>query len=192
MPNTKKHHHQRLYPVTVIFSFTAKKGKEAEVEKWAHIITHAALKFNGNLGANWIKPSGKSRVFTVIYKFVDSNDAHAWTSSEVRKQLLKKAGPIIEEPEPTKLQEVTGLETWFTLPGQKSLIPPPRWKMVIATMIGIYPIGLIYQAYLVTYIKEIPLLLRPVALSLILTPILTYVIMPQLTKLLRRWLYPNA
>lgn len=100
--------------------------------------------------------------------------------------------PLVKETKTNTFQNVTGLETWFTLPGKATIKPPPRWKMVIATMIGIYPIGLIYQAYLVPYIKVLPLLLRPVTLSLLLTPLLTYVIMPQLTKLLRRWLYPNT
>lgn len=190
MTKNKTHHHKRLYPVTVIFTFTAKKGHEKDVEKWAHEITHTAIKFEGNLGANWIKPTGKSRDYTVIYKFIDNDDAHKWISSDIRKQFIKKAEPIIEQVQPKKLQEVTGLETWFTLPGQRSVVPPPRWKMVIATMIGIYPIGLIYQVYLIQYMKLVPILLRPIALSLILTPILTYVIMPQVTKLMRKWLYP--
>lgn len=189
--NRGAHQHKRIEPVTLVFTVTAKNGKEKELEKWAHIMTKEAIKFEGNLGGNWIKPSGKSREYTVIYKFVDTKDSHKWENSAVRKRLLKKAEPLIEEHRPHRLQEVTGLETWFTLPGRVTIMPPPRWKMVIATMIGIYPIGLVYQAYFVPYMKVIPLILRPIALSLLLTPVLTYLIMPRLTKLLRSWLYPE-
>ncbi|HSX09936.1 MAG TPA: antibiotic biosynthesis monooxygenase [Candidatus Saccharimonadales bacterium] len=185
----KESHH--LQPITLIFTFTVKKGKEKEFEEWAHEITHEEQHFEGHLGNNWIKPVPGGRDYTVIYKFIDAQHFHKWEHSDIRKKLLKKVEPLIQEYRPQRLQQVTGLETWFTLPGKVTVKPPPRWKMVIATMIGIYPIGLIYQAYLVDAILKLPLLLRPIALSLILTPILTYIIMPQLTKLLQRWLYPK-
>ena len=183
------HHHMRVEPVTLAFSFVVKNGKEKEFEQWAHEITEAGRHFEGHLGSNWIRSS--NRDYTVVIKFLDIEDAHKWLNSSIRKRLLKKVIPLVIEFKPNKFQNVTGLETWFTLPGSATIKPPPRWKMVIATMIGIYPIGLVYQAYLVGYFRDIPLLLRPVALSLILTPVLTYVIMPQLTKLLRSWLYPG-
>jgi antibiotic biosynthesis monooxygenase (ABM) superfamily enzyme len=190
--NSKSHHHKHIEPVTLVFSFTVKKGKEKEFEQWAHEITDAGKHFEGHLGSNWIHTSNNSRNYVVVIKFLDVNDSKKWLRSSVRKRLLQKMYPLVEEDKANRLQNVTGLETWFTLPGRMTLKPPPRWKMVIVTMIGIYPIGLIYQAYLLSYLRLLPLFLRPIALSLILTPILTYVIMPQLTKLLRKWLYPET
>lgn len=180
-------HH--LMPVTLVFAHKVKKGKEKLFEKWAHEITKAGMQFEGHLGSNWIK-SGE-REYTVIYKFIDLEHSLKWERSKIRKKFLKEAEALLEPHGRQRLQKVTGLETWFTLPEKATIKPPPRWKMVIATMIGIYPIGLIYQAYLVPDVKALPLLLRPIALSLILTPVLTYIIMPNLTKLLRHWLYPN-
>jgi uncharacterized protein len=183
------HHHMPVQPVTLTFSFIINKGKEKEFEEWAHEITQAVTHFGGHLGSNWIRVG--SREYLVVIKFLDIEDSNKWLQSSVRRRLIKKVLPLVKEFKPNNLQNVTGLETWFTLPGRVTIKPPPRWKMVIATMIGIYPVGLLYQAYLVGEFKNIPLLLRPVALSLILTPILTYVIMPQLTKVLRTWLYPD-
>lgn len=185
------HHHMQVEPVTLVFSFTVNKGKEKEFESWAHEITVAGSHFEGHLGSNWIRTASNGREYIVIVKFIDLDDSNRWLKSSVRKRLIKKVLPLIKEQNSNSLQNVTGLETWFTLPGRMTIKPPPRWKMVIATMIGIYPIGLLYQAYLVGYLREIPLLLRPIALSLLLTPALTYVIMPQVTKLLRNWLYPE-
>jgi uncharacterized protein len=183
------HHHRQVDPVTITFHFTVNKGKEKKFEQWAHEITTAVSHFEGHLGSNWIR-TGKDE-YIVVIKFIDVEDSNKWIYSPIRKRLIKKVLPLVKETAPDKLQHVTGLETWFTIPGHVTIKPPPRWKMVIATMVGIYPIGLLYQAFLVGYFKEIPLLLRPVALSLILTPVLTYIIMPQLTKLLRTWLYPG-
>jgi len=191
MKNESSHHHSQVEPVSLVFSFTVKKGKEKQFEEWAHEITEAGKHFEGHLGSSWIRTSNDASNYIVIVKFVDIEDSNKWLRSSIRKNLLKKMYPLVKETKPDKVQNVTGLETWFTLPGRATIKPPPRWKMVIVTMIGIYPIGLIYQAYLVPYFKLLPLLLRPVALSLLLTPLLTYLIMPQLTKLFRNWLYPG-
>lgn len=191
MNKTSSHHHTRKEPVTLVFSFSVNKGKEKQFEKWAHEITEAGSHFVGHLGSNWIRVPG-TRNYVVIVKFLDVADSNAWLRSSVRKRLLKEVETLVQEHGPNRVQNVTGLETWFTLPGNGMIKPPPRWKMVIATMIGIYPIGLIYQGFLLPYFIHIPLLMRPVALSLLLTPLLTYVIMPNLTKLLRKWLYPSV
>jgi antibiotic biosynthesis monooxygenase (ABM) superfamily enzyme len=35
---------------------------------------------------------------------------------------------------------VTGLETWFTLPGAPGAVPPPPYKMALLTWITIFPL----------------------------------------------------
>jgi hypothetical protein len=178
-------------PVTLVFSWKVKRGKEKEFEKWAHETTTAASHFEGHLGANWIKPPANSRNFTVIYKFDTTDNFMRWEKSSIRHNLLNKAKKLTDNQTPKKIEQITGLETWFTLPGSLTIKPPPKWKMVIATAIGIYPIGLIFQAFVAPHMNDIPLLLRPVVLSLILTPLMTYAIMPNITKLFQSWLYPN-
>jgi antibiotic biosynthesis monooxygenase (ABM) superfamily enzyme len=185
------HHHKQIEPVSLVFSFTVNKGKEKQFEKWAHEITTAVEHFEGHLGSSWIRTSNNAMDYIVIIKFFDLVDSNRWLESSIRHSLIQKVLPLVKETKPDSVQNVTGLETWFTLPGRVTLKPPARWKMVIVTMIGIYPIGLLYQAYLVPYFKLLPLLLRPVALSLLLTPLLTYVVMPRLTKWFRHWLYPD-
>jgi antibiotic biosynthesis monooxygenase (ABM) superfamily enzyme len=182
---------QNTEPVTLVFRFKVKKDKEKEFEQWAHAITQAALHFEGYLGSNWIHHGPNSREYLVIYKFSNFQLFQKWAHSSIREKYLKKVNPLIEQQRPERLKKITGLETWFTLPDEVMIKPPPRWKMVIATMIGIYPVALIYQVFLIKYIGKVPLLFRPIALSLILTPILTYVIMPNLTKLFHKWLYPE-
>jgi uncharacterized protein len=36
-----------------------------------------------------------------------------------------------------------------------------------------------------------PLLFRPIAFAGVLVPLMTWIVMPRLTRLLRRWLYPR-
>lgn len=182
---------QNTEPVTLVFTWKVKKGKEKQFESWAHKTTQAASVFEGHLGANWIKPQANTRNYTVIYKFDTPENFMQWEDSEVRHTLLKESENLTENQTPKKLEQITGLETWFTLPGSLTIKPPPKWKMVIATALGIYPIGLFFQAFVAPHMNEVPLLLRPVVLTLLLTPFMTYVIMPNVTKLLKAWLYPQ-
>jgi antibiotic biosynthesis monooxygenase (ABM) superfamily enzyme len=84
----------------------------------------------------------------------------------------------------------TGMETWFSLP-DRSVHAPPRWKMALVTFSGVYPLSVILQLTAVPAAKEWPLPLRALVFPVILVPLLTYVIMPGLSRLLRDWLYPG-
>src|ERR1700722_19360049 len=142
MDKKSSHHHMQVEPVTLTFHFDVSKGSEKDFEQWAHEITEAVSHFEGHLGSNWICISSSAREYIVILKFLDVQDSNRWLNSTIRKRLIKRVIPLVKQNKPDRLQNVTGLETWFTLPGHMTMKPPPRWKMVIATMIGIYPIGL--------------------------------------------------
>jgi hypothetical protein len=49
------------------------------------------------------------------------------------------------------LQQLTGLETWFKLPGCNvpTMKPPPRWKMWLVSIVAVYPLVLVFQALVV-------------------------------------------
>lgn len=178
-------------PVTLVFSWKVKKGKEKQFERWAHKTTQAAAHFEGHLGANWIKPAANAKTYTVIYKFDTVEHFSNWEDSPIRHKLLKQLANYTENDEPKKVEQLTGLETWFTLPGSLTIKPPPRWKMLIATAVGIYPLGLFFQAFIAQYLHLVPLWIRPIILIGMLTPLMTYVVMPFVTKQLKPWLYPS-
>jgi len=87
---------------------------------------------------------------------------------------------------------VTGLESWFTLPGEPSIVPPPAHKMALVTWITIFP--LITAIVVVTgpLLEELPLAVRLGITTALAVPLMTWVVMPRVTRLLRGWLYPNA
>jgi antibiotic biosynthesis monooxygenase (ABM) superfamily enzyme len=178
-------------PVTLVFSWNVKKGKEKKFEAWAHEITKAADTFEGHLGANWIKPPPNNQTYTLIYKFDTYDNFRKWEQSEIRKNLLKKGMSLTTQEKPKKLQQLTGLETWFTMPGSLTIKPPPQWKMAIASFLGIYPLALIFQLFLGSFVQHLPIYIRPFLLAGFMIPLMTFVVMPNVTKLLKKWLYPK-
>jgi uncharacterized protein len=92
---------------------------------------------------------------------------------------------------------MTGLEFWFTpyFKDESSplipLPPPPRYKMVIVTIpvISILLLTLVPQINFLTEMLSIPFPVRLVIALTITVLLMSYVIMPLLTKLLKFWLF---
>jgi uncharacterized protein len=172
-------------PVTIAVTFKVKPRREGDFEQWAHDITIAASKYPGHLGASWIR-SGAT--YHVIYRFADHALFHDWHESAVRASFLERLSPIATLVTDDHL---TGLETWFELPNQPGLPAPPRWKMAIATWIGVFPLLTLLQWMLGSRLANLPLIARVMLLTLIVVVLMTYVVMPRLARVLRRWLYPG-
>jgi len=100
-------------------------------------------------------------------------------------------GELIEADQ--GLQQLTGLETWFKLPGSKvpTMKPPPRWKMWLVSMVAVYPLVLAFQVLVVPRMAGLPLPVRALAFPVVLLTLMTFVVMPVVTRVLRRWLGPR-
>ena len=160
-------------------------GRERDFEEWAHRIVSAAARYGATDTIITPDPATPTRrVF--VQHFPNEEASRAWEESEERNRLVQEAGDF-STPD---LQRATGLETWFVLPGEGAIVPPPRWKMLLVTLIGSYPLVVLYSAFVLPSLEGWPLLVRAAVLPIVLLSLMTYVVMPQLTRLLRRWLYP--
>jgi antibiotic biosynthesis monooxygenase (ABM) superfamily enzyme len=69
------------------------------------------------------------------------------------------------------------------------MTPPPRWKMAIITWIAIYPIITILLLILGPVILgHLPIPAVTLILSVTLVALMTFVVMPVLTRAFRPWL----
>jgi antibiotic biosynthesis monooxygenase (ABM) superfamily enzyme len=194
--NTDRHSN----PVTVIVKRIAKKDKIKEFEEWLSGISKEVSKQEGSMGIDIIRPTNnnKSKLeYVVIFRFNNYHNLAKWEKSPIRNEWLRKGRKLIEaDPD---VQKLTGLEFWFTpffKDESSSMIPlqpPPRYKMVIVTIpvISVLLLTLVPQIHLLTEMLSIPFPLRLVISITITVLIMTYVIMPTLTKLLKSWLFKN-
>jgi antibiotic biosynthesis monooxygenase (ABM) superfamily enzyme len=178
-----------IEPVTIVVSRDVVPGHEAEYQAWMRRMIELARRFPGNLGATVLVPDAPpSNRRIVIHRWADEPSMHAWEASEERHRLLMEA----EEFSTFQSQRATGLETWFSLRDLGLVRPPPRWKMFVVTLMGAYAVGLLLALTLVPRLSDVPLLIRQAAISVAFTGLLTFVVMPRLTRLLRRWLYASS
>jgi uncharacterized protein len=173
-------------PVTVDIIKQVKLGCEDQFESVLVDLIAAAEGFDGHLGANVFRSGSEYRI---VFKFNHLTNLQAWEASAMRRKLLERAKHLtIGEG---KLQVITGLETWFTLSTEQAIVPPPRYKMLIVTCLAAFPtinaIGWVLQPLL----QILPPLLRTLVSMVTLLTLMTYVIMPRMTKLFAQLLYPK-
>ena len=187
-------------PVTVIVKRIAKRDKIKEFEEWLSGISKEVSRQEGSMGIDIIKPtpniSNKSKPeYVIIFRFNTYENLDKWEKSPIRHEWLQKGRKLAESD--YDVQKMTGLEFWFTpyFNDESSpmipLQPPPRYKMVIVTIpvISILLLTLVPQIHFLTEMLLIPFPIRLVIALAITVLLMTYVIMPLLTKLLKPWLF---
>jgi uncharacterized protein len=171
-------------PLTVVVTWRIRRGCEPEFEAWRREISTAALKFPGHMGIDVILPGATRGEYVVVFRFDTYQHLRAWQESDIRRELLKKAEPF-RESEPTYRLE-SGLEYWFAPPGTPT--SPPRWKMALVTVIGVWPVSMLVPWLLNPFIASLPRPLKALVVSVGIVIVLTWAAMPVLVKLLRPWL----
>ena len=125
-----------------------------------------------------------------MHTFRTADELQRWSDSPERGALTGRLGRIATRSGGP--QRITGLEGWFASSGSTPTIkPPPRWKMWLASFMGAYPLVVLFQWLAAPALEDVPLLLRAALLPLVLLSLMTYLVMPFVTRLLHGWLYPR-
>lgn len=175
--------------VTVCISVKARPGREKDLERWLEGVGQAASQFNGHQGLTVLRPSGTASAdYVYIFRFDTYDHLKQWEDSEVRRQWVEQLQDLTTGA--ARKQILTGLEYWFTLPGTAITSPPPRYKMVIVTVLAIYPLSTLLPPLLGPFLGFLPPLVRSLLVSVLLVLLMTYAVMPLMTRLFARWLFP--
>ncbi|MEO1401330.1 MAG: antibiotic biosynthesis monooxygenase [Cyanobacteria bacterium J06635_1] len=175
-------------PVTAVISQQVKRNREADYERWTQQISAIARQFPGHRGVTVIRPdAGICIEYVTILKFDCYAHLKHWLDSAERQRCLEQAKPLIVKP--SKIQILTGFETWFTMPNRSQQKPPPRYKMAILTTLAVFGAVNLLNPLLLPLFSGLPGLFSSLLSTYFVVLLLTYVVMPRLTKLFYRWLY---
>ncbi len=163
-------------------------GKEQEFQSALRRFLGESFIHGGVHGAGMITsiPGGHKRDIGILRTFNDDAERDAFYNSDLFKDWEEYASRVTEGvPE---YRELNGLEAWFRAPGS----PPPRWKMAVATLIGVFPTSLFLTLTIGNLIHALPVVLRALIMATAMVILLTWVIMPFVTKILKKWFHPNT
>ena len=164
---------------------TVAPGRENEFEDWSAALTRAAAAWPGFLGAGLLRPGHVGEAWHVVFRFATPADLASWESSPERAAILAAGEPLVYA---TASHRVTGLETWFALPG-RTAPAPPRWKMFVVSAAAIYLLNVVLTTLYGSFIASSPTVLRIALVSVPVTALMTWVVMPPAARALERWLY---
>ncbi|KAA3644840.1 MAG: antibiotic biosynthesis monooxygenase [Chloroflexi bacterium] len=178
-------------PVTVVISAMVRPSRVQDYEEWQQGINNASAKFDGYLGVDIIRPSHHTHPeYVTILRFADYEALRAWEQSEERGEWLKKAeGMLLAK---SWVAKPSGLQVWFNRPDFEGHLPRPAYyKLVIVGMLAVYPLILLVDTAISPFTAGWPHLLRLLLSVTFVSALLTYPVMPTLTRLLDGWLYPH-
>jgi antibiotic biosynthesis monooxygenase (ABM) superfamily enzyme len=178
--------------VTVLVTRRVKVGHEAAFEQASRDMTAAASGFPGYLGGQLVHPDEEGsgdepHLYHVVFAFDTAAHLQGWQQSPTRSLGLAAIAPHIESQ---TLRQVSGLGYWFAAPVGPKQNPPPRWKVAVVTWLGICPTVFALFLLLGPLLAAWPLLPRVMLLTALVVLVMTWGVAPQLTQLLKPWLYP--
>ncbi len=185
---------QKIDPVTVVVSDVVYPDRVDDYETWLEGINRVVETFEGFLGVDIIRPRDREHPeYVIIVRFDTCDNLRQWQSSEQCHDWIRQSRDMVIS-EDTQIQQSSGLELWFTLPGSRSTktMQPPYYKMVIMGVMAVYPLILLVNLLLGPLLGDLPQLLGMFISVIAVSALMSYPVMPWLSQLLRPWLYPKS
>lgn len=177
-------------PVTVVVRRRVNPGSESVYEQWLNRLTGEASALPGYLGSQFQKPSGPGAPYISIFRFDTVEHLDAFERSDLRARYLAEIAPHVAAD--AVWDRVTGLEVWFDPPKGTVTAQPSPHRMALVLIVVVFALVLTLNLALGPIIGDWPLALRLLATVILQVGLMTYVIMPPLTRALARWIYPST
>ncbi|MDD2305347.1 MAG: hypothetical protein PHP53_11670 [Prolixibacteraceae bacterium] len=176
---------------SVVITHHIKDGKQKEYENWLNKIGSVSKSFDGNIDWQIIRPIPDLTFnYTVIIRFDTIENLKIWMESKERKQLIEEITPIFTKDDNYRIK--TGLDFLFESEDEKPK-PPVRWKQYLVTWSAIFPLSVFVPLIVLPIFKSINLsdnhYLNSFLISGTIVFLMIFVIMPNYTKLIRKWLF---
>lgn len=181
-------------PVTLVISEVVDPDRIDDYETWTRGINQAARQFEGFIAVEVLRPRDNAySEYVVIVRFDSYDHLRRWVTSSLYQQWIEKSRGLISR---RSLRHMTnGLEIWFSQPRSSRDLPtpqPPYYKKVILGVLAVYPLILLANALLGSFLDPLPSRLGLLISVTFVSALLTYPVMPFLTKILDFWLYPES
>lgn len=178
---------------------------EPRVAAWRQVqseLNSAAAASPGFTGIDVFEPTRESNVWTTVITFQSPADLEAWKGSPVRERLLERAAALSRSE--VRVQPA-GSGSWFSVSTAPSF-RTPTWKQAMVVLAVLYPLVTAFNLTIGDWIGKglsvngirvveglgLPFPAVIFVGNLVGTVLLTWVLMPFATRIMRWWLDPFA
>jgi antibiotic biosynthesis monooxygenase (ABM) superfamily enzyme len=176
--------------VTVVVTRKVKRGHESQYEDWLRRLLNESKSLKGYIGSTIQRPPSGSTEYTSIFRFDTVDNLRKFEESELRSRYLREAVDYVDADAVWK--KYTGLEFWFSPPKGAIIPQPSRLRIALVTLAVVF--GLVVSIGQLVNIAagEVPSYVRLFVTISIEIFLMTYVLMPRITRLLSKWIYPSS
>lgn len=174
--------------VTTAVARQVEPGREADFERWSEAGIALARTFPGFLGGGWVRTGAGSDTFHVLYRFDDADALAGWSGSAARSAWVRRGAGVATD---AAIRRHTGIEGWFApdaAAGDAAAPAPARWKQAVTIWLGFFPVNLLLSWLLLPRLDALDVVTRTFATSLLITPLMVYLVLPFVTARLAGWL----
>ena len=173
--------------IHVAITRRVRAGREAEFQAALREFLKTSFGHESVLGASMLTPlpGSDTREYGILRTFANAAERDAFYASPLFKTWDESAKPMTEGE--VVHRQLNGLEAWFRSPQN----PPPRWKMAVATLVGVYPTSILLANTVGPWTKAWPFLLGSLVFDVAMVALLTWPVMPLVTRVLHPWLQPT-
>ena len=171
-------------PVTAVASFRVVPGQESAFERDYDRLIDLIETFDGYLRAQLFPPvDGVQDETVIVFSFQSRDELDVWLDSDERREGLAKLDEHIDGDR--QVNVVGGFGGWFSV-GQEQ---PKTWKQAFVVLLALYPTVLVLNEFFGWLIPDAPYLLALLIGNTTSVAILSWILMPRLTRLFDRWLH---
>lgn len=176
---------------SVVITHQVIDGKQNEYENWLNEIVPLCKNATGHIDWQIVRPiPNLTSTYTVIIRFDSTEHLKDWIDSNDRHSLIEKVAPLLDKGDSYFIK--SGLDFLFNPLEAKTKIPA-QWKQYLVTWSAIFPLSVLIPMIILPFFREIGIpqfrLFDSLVISGIIVMLMVYFVMPNYTKLIKKWLY---
>lgn len=173
-------------PVTIVFSQRISRAHHDEFVALYDDLVDRMTGFPGFIDSELLQPvEGVQDEHVIVATFASRPELDRWLDSETRAEWIAGIDRFVEGDR--TMNVVGGFGGWFPAPSGRSA-EPKRWKQALAVFIALFPTTLIITLVRGAIAPNMNVVLAVLVGNVLGILILTYVLMPPITRWLRNWL----
>jgi antibiotic biosynthesis monooxygenase (ABM) superfamily enzyme len=169
-------------PVTVTVARTVAPGFEAQYVQWTEDAVATLRKFHGCLGAGVLHPGPDGGEHQIIFRFVDGIHLREWERSPQRAALMARSLGFVSAE---RIQRTVGVDNWFEL-SERAEPKRSLWGRIVTDVAWVYPIAIVSSLVVAPRIAEMPVQVRVVISTALITAVMRLAVGPMRSKLRSR------
>lgn len=177
--------------VTIVTAHKVIPGKEAEHAAANKALNDAAARFPGFAGWEVFKPTSENDEYTTLIRFNNQENMNRWLTSPERKAGREALYRTTADHRTNVV--ATGFGSWFAFNAQDG-IAAAAWKQAMVVLSALFPVVMMLNLTLGDYLtqKHIAFAENIFIGNAVGTIILTWLVMPVVSRLMNWWLSPRS